>query len=960
MPGFHIFVSYARKDNAPVDASTEGWVTAFVRRLQAQHMSYAGKPLNVFFDTDSIDPGVDWRGRLREGLRQSRLFIAFLSPHYRDSEVCRWEFEEYLRLEHTLARGDGGVMPIFFVAMPEIFTADDGAFGPEVRFLVSEIKRRNVKFDLKDWSTEGADILRELDAEGRLAALRDNPQSDRDRKIITLADQMAAIDRAIAQRLDQVALAELAPGNITESYANFVGRARELRDLHTALTQDRIGLVGALHGLGGQGKTAVAVQYAYAYAGHYAAGGRWLLEAEGKAHLADALEPLAGLIGFDLPDRDPNRSDAENRSIRLQHILRALRERTEQGAAALPQVLADHGDIHTLVGDRPELHRHMLLVLDNVDRPELMTAAEAAGVAGEDWLQVVMTTRLDPGRFGAADERLSLIAVDDLPTEDAFALLARLRPFANSNEELAARQIVEMLGGFTLGVELVGAYLAAKPDVTYTGYWARLEAEGVTRADVLAEDDPTASRIRHRDKQVGRIVEDTLASLPEAAREILGCAAQFPPDQIVVDWLRMVVAMRLPELAEDQVKPGYPDPFMELMRDLVGRRLLPPSATRNAYRDDLEMVRLHRLVASHLEVRESEEGRTMRREAAETVCEGLALAVEHSWSSAPHAVAWAVAPLETMAERLHEDVDTAATARALSCLSGPVSRLGLMDRGMQLESASLETRKRLHQASPNDSQAARDLSISLERLASLLMHEGPQRDPSTASGMIANALGFRMALAHSNRGSETLSREAIATASQLPGACAASGDTVAAQGAMEQLRQMVSAYLEAGFEVHPQVAGLAARLGLSPGGSQSDGVSDEAVEAMLADDEVRSQLDAALKASGVEGGLAALSPGKQQDILRQMLGQSEGAADEAELPPPSAPPDAVSAPMDAESLGASSEAAPKSGSRHRSGGFLWLAFLAFLVALAAAATMLPEARSLIQILIGSIRDGPAD
>ena len=621
MGNFHVFISYARKDNAQSAAGAEGWVTAFVARLERQHLAYAGKPLRVFFDTKAITEDQDWQARIGRGLRTSRLFLAFLSPNYLESRVCRWEFEEYLRLEHTLARGDEGVKQIYFVAIPGLYDQPPESFGAEKEKFVRELQRRNLspnqRFDLIDWYAEGADLLKEVDAEERLAALRLNPQSDRDRKIVSLADQMAAIDRAIARRLDEAALAEIAPGNIEASYANFVGRARELRDLHKALVQDRIGLIGALHGLGGQGKTALAVQYAYAYAGHYAAGGRWWLSCEGKVHLAEALEPLAGLMGFEIPERDPNKSDAENRAIQLQHILVALHARTDQGAAALPQMLARQGDTHARPQDAPELQKHMLLVLDNVDRPQLLSAAEASGIAGQDWLQVVITTRLAPQTFGAAADRLSLVAVDDLPPDEALALLRRLRAFSDAAEEQAAGEIVRQLEGFTLGVELVGAFLSSRPEITYAGYLSRLEAEGLAGADALSRDANTAARIRHRDKQIGRIIEDTLASLPDAAREILAFAALFPPDQIVVEWLRPVVASQLPEFAEEQVKPGYADPFHELIRDLVGRRLLPPSAIRNLYRDDLDTVRMHRLVTDHLNASSTAEARQARLEVVE-------------------------------------------------------------------------------------------------------------------------------------------------------------------------------------------------------------------------------------------------------------------------------------------------------------------------------------------------------
>lgn len=93
---------------------------------------------------------------------------------------------------------------------------------------------------------------------------------------------MAHVDTVIAKRLDRATLATLAPGNLEALHEHFVGCRAELRQLHSGLSADRIGLVGALHGLGAQGGTALAIQYACTYAESYAAGGRWLLTWEGS------------------------------------------------------------------------------------------------------------------------------------------------------------------------------------------------------------------------------------------------------------------------------------------------------------------------------------------------------------------------------------------------------------------------------------------------------------------------------------------------------------------------------------------------------------------------------------------------------------------------------------------------------------------------------------------------------
>ncbi len=264
----HVFFSYSRKDNAP---NHEGWITAFCKRLKDQHRAYSGRELEVFFDREEIDDGSDWRVRLGQGLRTSKLFLAFLSPNYIKSPNCRWEFEEYLRREHTQARGDDGVATIYFELVPGMpgSELDPAAKGLEAQLrtdrevarwldkITQEMGRRQLytdrygdqpsmdpraAFDLRLWTTGGPRVLEELDAAERLEALRRDPVKDAE-KLVTLADRLAELDRRIATRLDRCLLADLAPGlrSVGRSYPHFVGRHRELRDLHHALVADKWG-----------------------------------------------------------------------------------------------------------------------------------------------------------------------------------------------------------------------------------------------------------------------------------------------------------------------------------------------------------------------------------------------------------------------------------------------------------------------------------------------------------------------------------------------------------------------------------------------------------------------------------------------------------------------------------------------------------------------------------------------
>jgi len=209
----HLFLSYSRADNKqPVNAEGHGWVTAFERELKRRHLAYSGRELKVFFDKEAIVEGEDWRRRLGAGIRTSRLFLAFLSPNYITSKNCLWEWDEYLRREHSHARGDDGITPIFFVTPSDITEAQDQKLAE----WLEDLKRRNYTDNciLQPWFDRGPEILKQLDAAARSLEVKNTPRNPTDDPR-TLAERLTALDKRIAARLDRIALADLAPGNIS-------------------------------------------------------------------------------------------------------------------------------------------------------------------------------------------------------------------------------------------------------------------------------------------------------------------------------------------------------------------------------------------------------------------------------------------------------------------------------------------------------------------------------------------------------------------------------------------------------------------------------------------------------------------------------------------------------------------------------------------------------------------------
>ena len=173
-------------------------------------------------------------------------------------------------------------------------------------------------------------------------------------------------------------------------------------------------------------------------------------------------------------------------------MLDHLRKFTRNKAVQVCDALRRSPDRHSADVDLPKLdHPRCLLILDNVDDPALLSADQIALIPATEWLEIVVTTRLNPERFGAGDRWQKPISVDELPEPDALALLCDFQPehrFVQPDDQNAAWEIVHALGGYTLAVELVGAYLGMHPGVTAVAYLQRLIDEGLTTTDDLAHD----------------------------------------------------------------------------------------------------------------------------------------------------------------------------------------------------------------------------------------------------------------------------------------------------------------------------------------------------------------------------------------------------------------------------------------------------------------------------------------
>ena len=521
---FDLFISYSRRDNAA------GRVTEFVRRIAADYRTFAGEELQYFFDTKEIQGAEDWRHRILAGLKQSKLFLLILSPNYLKSDYCQWEIIEYLKYEAARAVQGQGVTPIHFVEIPGL---DGPEFQREANDWLMQVRRRN-DWDLRPWFDEGGEALKRADVRARLEDLEDS----------------------LRVRLSRLRRMASAPGNLPAHNPHFVGRETEMLRLHEAAGLGRCSILTSVHGIGGLGKTALAIQYAYAYADFYP-GGRWLISCANRDSLAGALRSLDSDLGVDFTDEE-KRDDTRA----AKRILRELEERSHRGAAARAQ-------------EKRPPQPQALVILDNVDLPHLLQPPQTDLISGRPWLHVLAATRMGPEQFGHDPDRHLLLPIDELPPENALRLIESHQPrgrFANDAERAAAVDIVKWLGGHALVVEVVAVHLAERAGtLTCAAMLERLKRQGLGEPESLAKG--TNRAVGHVAKLLSVTLTPTLQGLTEPERLVLTMAALLPSDQVAIPWLRVVAAEQYPELGGD-APAGWDDPWLSLVNHLARMRLL--------------------------------------------------------------------------------------------------------------------------------------------------------------------------------------------------------------------------------------------------------------------------------------------------------------------------------------------------------------------------------------------------
>jgi tetratricopeptide (TPR) repeat protein len=267
--------------------------------------------------------------------------------------------------------------------------------------------------------------------------------------------------------------------NVGPRNPGFVGRDGTLALLRKRLRSGGTAVVQALHGVGGVGKSQLAIEYAHRYAADYDV--VWWVSAEEPSLIGEQYAALAAELGLTPPHAD----------------------------------LA--GAIGALRGYLRAQHRWLLL-LDNAESPADLRAWLPAGNG-----HTLITSR-NPGW----EELAARVEIDVLPRPESVELIHVSRPSVGAEE---ADRLAEALGDLPLALTQ-GARFLAETGLSVDHYLSLLETQAGELLDQSAPPSHPQSLAA-----VIRVSTDRLAEVDPAALAMLYVSAFLAPEPIPADLL---------------------------------------------------------------------------------------------------------------------------------------------------------------------------------------------------------------------------------------------------------------------------------------------------------------------------------------------------------------------------------------------------------------------------------------
>jgi tetratricopeptide (TPR) repeat protein len=424
-PTIDVFISYTVSDS-----NWAKWLDFILRK--------AGYTTTVQLYDFPI--GESFVHEIHEALKKSRYVVCLLSPAYLASRWCGEEWQSSLR--------KGNLFPLRIAKCEP-----DGLLGPRAYLDLVGVPEASAK----------EQILAEIEKrEGSASRPQEKP-----------AFPGAGLSSTHARF----------PGGLppiwnisAERNPYFTGREQILSQLHEVLTAgNTAALTQTLSGLGGVGKTQLALEYAYRHVGDYE--GVWWLRAEEPVTLASDYAALAPQLGV--------------------------------------AVVADQGLVIREVRERLSQREHILLIFDNATAPGTLKPYLPLGPGR----RVLVTTRVQAWPGANPQD------VHELPLESAITFLLNR---TGQTDRVAAENVAQRLGCLPLALEQAAAYVVECKKQLHD-YASLLGSRGLA---VLEKGQPYQS-----ERSVGTtwaLSFEKLEAKCPAAADLLHLCAFLAPEAIYV------------------------------------------------------------------------------------------------------------------------------------------------------------------------------------------------------------------------------------------------------------------------------------------------------------------------------------------------------------------------------------------------------------------------------------------
>jgi tetratricopeptide (TPR) repeat protein len=447
-----VFLSYSSKDEQ------------FVRRLYEQ---LKADGVDCFFDKESISWGANFVVELEKGLDECELILLILSPAF-----CK---SEWTRLERTA-----------------IMAEDPSGIKKKIKPLLLQDCKKHLPRFLKPKKYIDVSTNEKFKKEypGICRQLGGIPQ-----------DSSIAIDVSVLPPVCDLPERHRIP---YRSLGNgFVGRVQDLWDIDESLRKDKTTVVqgvGVVTGMGGVGKTQLAVEYMHRFGKYYPGGVFWV---EADQGLSSLLASVCRAAGIDIDNRLEEKEQLEQ----------------------FWQILSSFSPV--------------LVVLDNFP--------EKIGL--EVWLPpqssihvLVTTRRKDLFKY-------SSFSLDVLTKEEGIELLnSGERKFSND-----AAVLVETMGSLPLAIELIKNFLNLRTDLSIAGLLEEIKNKGEMEALSIFSKKYENELPTGHSKEITATFQLSWDIASDFAKTVLHIISLLAPVPVPRRLLKEILDINSKEILEDPV-----------------------------------------------------------------------------------------------------------------------------------------------------------------------------------------------------------------------------------------------------------------------------------------------------------------------------------------------------------------------------------------------------------------------